>query len=184
MQRVRHVLELLGTKLGQHYDLHEQAPLWDSGWNGPWNCSSFLAWGLWQTGDYRSLGCRPYSPPGHHATFPRWWKLGRIWAWTEWFYEDLEDCAQPISEAIAARTPGAIALYRPCESYHGVGHIAVSLGRNRIIEAHGAGSGPTGVIASRSLTNLGFQHFYLLPGYRSQASHWRHCHHRHQYLHR
>src|SRR5262245_50074706 len=99
MPGVHQLLGCLGTKLGQHYDLHEQAPLWDSGWNGPWNCSSFLAWGLWQTGDYQSLGCRPYSPSGHHATFPGWWKHGRIWAWTEWFYEDLEDyefqCAEP-----------------------------------------------------------------------------------------
>jgi hypothetical protein len=172
----------MGTKLGQKYDLHEQAPLWNSGWNGPWNCSSFLAWGLWQTGDSHSLGCRPYSPPGHHATFPTWWKLGRIWAWTEWFYEDLEDCAEPISETTAARTPGAIALYRPCESYDNVGHIAVSLGGNRIIEAHG-GRAPSGVIDVRSLTNLGFRHFYLLPGYRSDASHRRHRHHHHHHHH-
>src|SRR5262245_31456623 len=79
---IHRLLSVLSTKLGDRYDLHQQVPPWDGAWNGPWNCSAFLAWGLWQAGDRRMLGCRLFPPPHSNATFPEWWKACRIWAWT------------------------------------------------------------------------------------------------------
>jgi hypothetical protein len=183
MPRVHHLLQLLASKMGQPYDLHEQVPPWHFGWSGPWNCSTLVAWGLWQAGDYQLFGCRPYSPPGHHATFPSWWKVGRLWAWTEWFYEDLRRYAERISEDAAANTPGAIALYRPRESSSGIGHIAISLGNDRIIEAHGSKSSKSGVMASRSLTDRGFRHFYMLRNFKPQGHEHHHRHHCHRHQH-
>src|SRR5262245_56615822 len=92
MLDVHRLLRVLGTRMGQEYDYHAQAPIWDGAWTGKWNCSSFLAWGLWQIGDRRMLGCRRFEPPhkkGHHsnATFPDWWQDHRIWASTGFFYE-------------------------------------------------------------------------------------------------
>jgi len=165
--------------MAQEYDYHAQAPIWDGAWTGKWNCSSFLAWGLWQVGDRRMLGCRPYKPwSGSGATFPEWWKTGRIWAWTGWFYEDLERYAIRVSEDEAVNTPGVIGMYRRKEtenrdgflSGHVNAHIAISLGANRILEAHGEGVdtpygktyGPKpGVINYRNMSGR-FAHWYRL----------------------
>ncbi len=170
---IHRLLSVLSTKLGERYDLHQQIPPWDGAWNGPWNCSAFLAWGLWQAGDRRMLGCRLCPPSSHSkSTFPDWWKACHIWAWTEWFYEDLERYAIKVSEDEAVRTPGIIGMYRPHEmAGHSIGHIAVSLGGNRIIEAHGAQHGndygpDPGVIAYRGMRGR-FAHWYRLQ--RSQA---------------
>lgn len=94
-----------------------------------------------------------------------------VWAWTEWFYHDLQRHAVRVSEHTAIHTPGAIGLYRPHElADHPIGHIAVSLGSGHIIEAHGlrhAGPhgnhyGPDpGVIASRGMRGR-FAHWYRL----------------------
>jgi hypothetical protein len=178
MLNIHRLIRVLSVKQGEPYDLHQQIPLWDQAWNGPWNCSAFLAWGLWQAGDRRMLGCRPYPPtPDSKATFPKWWKTGRIWAWTEWFYEDLERHAVRVSENEAVQTPGIIGMYRPHEMEgHPIGHIAVSLGGNRIVEAHGRrhhakhgnAYGPDpGVIAYRSMGGR-FAHWYKLQ--HSQAA--------------
>jgi hypothetical protein len=107
------------------------------------------------------LGCRLFPQPHSKATFPEWWKVRRIWAWTEWFYEDLEKHAIKVSEDEAARTPGIIGMHRPHEMADSIGHIAVSLGGNRIIEAHGESGPDRGLIACRGMRGR-FAHWYKL----------------------
>lgn len=172
MPSIHHFLHLLHSKLGQPYDLHIQVPT-SAHSHGPWNCSALVAWALWQAGDHHRLGCRHYAPP--KAQTGGWviaeYDTVGVWAWTEWFYEDLQKHAIRVTEKVAVTTPGVIGLYRPHElSDHPIGHIAVSLGHDRIIEAHGARhAGPhgntygpdPGVIATRKMEHR-FRHWYKL----------------------
>jgi hypothetical protein len=159
-------------KLGQGYDLHVHVPLEKPCYRGLWNCSAFVAWGLYQTGDRHYLGCRPYAPPGNHSK-DRDTYTG-LWVWTDWFFHDLERHARKVSERVALRTIGAIGMYRPHEKDgHPIGHIGISLGNGHVIEAHGnrhlshgkAHYGPDpGVIGSRTMEGR-FLHWYLLRNY-------------------
>lgn len=164
----------LRRKLGQPYDLHVHVPLEDPTYRGPWNCSTFVAWGLYQAGDRRYFGCRFDKPPGYKKENYRPNGYRGRWAWTGWFYIDLEWHGRQIAERQAIRTAGAIGLYRSHEKDgHPIGHIAVSLGDGHIIEAHGAlhadggenhyGPDP-GVISYRTMAGR-FLHWYLLPGF-------------------
>jgi hypothetical protein len=117
------------------------------------------------------LGTKFSPPSGNHPTLPYWdfphwaypFRLPQTYSWTEWFYQDLEKRGTKISEAAATATAGAICLYRPHEMGHSVGHIAVSLGNGKIIEAHGAADkSKSGVIETRRLAGR-FAHWYKLP---------------------
>jgi hypothetical protein len=165
------LIALMRSKLGQPYDLHMQIPIQNFAWFGPWNCSTLIAWALWWSGDRSLLGTRFYAPSGNHPTlpywdFPRWvYPLGlpQTYSWTEWFYRDLEKRGIRISEHAARDTAGAICLYRPHELGHSVGHIAVSLGHKKVIEAHGvADKSKSGVVESRWQDGR-FAHWYKLP---------------------
>jgi len=158
------LIQLMRTKRGQHYDLHMQIPITDFGWQGPWNCSTLLAWALWFSGDRRMLGTRFYVPPGHHPTFPTGTKkLPHVFCWTTWFYDDLMNFGSEISEFTAERTPGAICVVRDKHNGHKTGHIAVSTGRGLIIEAHTSASDsyPHGVIEARTVVEVNFEKFFL-----------------------
>ena len=94
-------------------------------------------------------------------------RFQQAYAWTGWIYEDLEVRGVTISRQEAENTLGAICLYTAKESPdpdHKVGHIAVSLGNGKIIEAHwDADKRKRGVIASRTVAEAKFKHFYRLP---------------------
>jgi len=139
MPSARQLVSLLLNHRGERYDLGALAPKEDPNYQGPWDCAEFVAWGIYQvTGQY--IGCRGR----------------RHDAYTGYFAEDLPRVGTSITEPEAAELIGAIALRFPTQGRRG--HIAVSRGGNRTIEA---ASRPLGV-TSRYLRGHGYDRFYTL----------------------
>lgn len=139
MATARQLVQRLLPHRGERYVLGALAPKDDADYAGPWDCAEFVAWGIYQTtGHY--VGCRG---PRHDA-------------YTGYFVQDLPSVATSITEAEAADMIGTIALRPPSKAR--VGHIAVSRGAGRTIEAASSRLGVT----SLSMANRGFTRFYTL----------------------
>lgn len=141
MPHARDLVRVLLPHAGEQYRLGALAPKENAAYHGPWDCAEFVAWGIYQvTGRY--VGCRGR----------------RHDAYTGYFAEDLPRVATQITEEEAVELIGAIAL-RTARGHH-IGHIAVSRGANRTIEAASTALGVT----SRHMKHRGFTHFYMLDG--------------------
>jgi N-acetylmuramoyl-L-alanine amidase len=139
MPNARELVSLLLKHQGERYILGSLAPKTDPNYQGPWDCAEFVAWGIYQvTGQY--IGCRGR----------------RHDAYTGYFADDLPRVGSSITEDEAAELIGAVALRL---ARHGrIGHIAVSRGGDRTIEAAGSRLGVT----SRHLRGRGYDQFYTL----------------------
>ena len=117
--------------IGERYVFGAAVPKQNPNWVGPWDCAEFVAWGIYQISG-RLVGCRTGRAPNG-----RWYDN----AYTGYFAADLPAVATQVTAEEAADTIGAIALRSPGSP----GHIAVSRGGNRTIEAmdtaHGVASG-------------------------------------------
>lgn len=120
-QSARELVKVLLPHQGEKYVFGAAVPKENPNWIGPWDCAEFVAWGIFQVAG-RYVGCKPAKAPNN---------VGYMNGYTGYFATDLPACARKISEAEAAETPGAIALRSPGTP----GHIAVSRGGNRTIEA-------------------------------------------------
>jgi hypothetical protein len=120
----RELAKLLLTRIGQVYYFGAAVPKENFNWVGPWDCAEFVAWGIYQVSG-RLVGCRAASAPNgiRYAN-----------AYTGYFEQDLPGVAIEITAEEAADTLGAIALRSPHS--HRTGHIAVSRGAGRSIEAY------------------------------------------------
>lgn len=127
----RELVAKLLPHIGERYVFGAAVPKQNMNWVGPWDCAEFVAWGIYQVSG-RLVGCR-----GGRAPNGKWYDN----AYTGYFNTDLPAVATQISAQDAADTIGAIALRSPGSP----GHIAVSRGGNRTIEAmdtaHGVASG-------------------------------------------
>jgi hypothetical protein len=123
----RALVSLLLPKVGDIYYYGAAVPKENDNWIGPWDCAEFVAWGIYQlTG--RIIGCRRDKAPNG------------VWydnSYTGYFATDLPSVATQISLQEAADTIGAIALRAPGNP----GHIAVSRGGNKTIEAYDTANG-------------------------------------------
>jgi len=139
MPSARSLVSLLLPHRGERYVFGALAPKENAAYRGPWDCAEFVAWGIYQaTGQY--VGCR-----GRRQN-----------AYTGFFAQDLPRLGTAISEEEAAELIGAIALRPPRRGR--IGHIAVSRGGGRTIEAAGSRLGVT----SLSMSGRGFTEFYTL----------------------
>jgi len=139
MPSARELVSTLLRHQGERYVLGALAPKEDPNYMGPWDCAEFVAWGIYQvTGQY--VGCRGRQ---HDA-------------YTGYFAQDLPRVGTEITEEEAAELIGAIALRLPTQGR--VGHIAISRGGDRTIEAASARLGVT----SRHLRGRDFGQFYTL----------------------
>src|SRR6516165_12741164 len=106
------LVTLARQHLGQAYVLGVIVPKDDPNWRGPWDCSEFASWCVFQVCS-RLYGCEnDSSAPDSAKAFTGFWRrdahhLGRI---------------IPVQQATA--TPGAAVLRFPAPG--GIGHIAFS----------------------------------------------------------
>ena len=121
------LVKVLTSHVGDRYILGAAVPKYNSNWIGAWDCAEFVAWGIYQVSG-QHVGCRSRTAPNGKSYMN---------AYTGWFAQDLPKVATQITVDEAAELVGAIALRSPGSP----GHIAVSRGANRTIEAASSSEG-------------------------------------------
>jgi putative peptidoglycan binding protein len=118
--------------LNQEYRLGVFVPKNNPNWHGPWDCSEFASWCVFQVCN-RLYGCEnDNGAPDRAKAFTGFWE------------RDAQTLGRIITVQQASATPGAAVLRFPVPG--GVGHIVFSDGSGGTIEAH---SRNTGVIRSK-----------------------------------
>lgn len=121
------LVDLLQTKVGQKYVFGTLVPKNISTYNGPWDCAEFVSWGVYQLSN-QLYGCaNDNGKPDSADAYSGYW--GR----------DANNLGNIITINNAARTPGAVLLRL---AGHGqVGHVVVSKGNGKTVEAHSTKDG-------------------------------------------
>src|SRR5215831_13173336 len=114
--------------LGERY-VHVLVPKDDSSYHGPWDCSEFASWCVFQESGIL-YGCD--NDRGHPSS---------VKAFTGYWRRDAKKLGKEISCAEAAGIIGAIVLRYPPPG--GMGHIVISDGKGGTVEAKGAKFGVT-----------------------------------------
>lgn len=123
------LVELALTRVGQEYR-NVLVPKNDANWSGPWDCAEFMSWLAYQVGGLL-YGCT--DPTGHPALTE---------AYTGAWKSDSLKRGQRVDVALAASTPGGILLRYPPQPGR-MGHIVLSDGKGKAIEAHSTKEGVT-----------------------------------------
>lgn len=125
------LVKMLLPHQGEKYQFGALVPKNEKDYEGPWDCAEFASWGVFQVSD-RLYGCANNGgdPDGADA-------YSGFWA------RDAEKLGKKITVAEAQKTPGAIVVRIAGKGI--IGHVVISLGDGRTIEAH---STKTGVIVS------------------------------------
>jgi N-acetylmuramoyl-L-alanine amidase len=121
MATATQLLTLARKHIGEAYVLGALAPKGNRQWSGPWDCAEFASWCVYQASG-QIFGCRPRG--GDPDT---------VDAYTGYWAEDAVSIGQEIAVGLAAATPGAFLLRRPGGA---IGHVVISAGGGRTIEAH------------------------------------------------
>jgi hypothetical protein len=132
------LVEIAGkhTNVGEKYRLGALVPKNDRDYHGPWDCSEFISWCVFQTVGIL-YGCEDNG--GNPA---------KADAWTGYWERDARRLGRMISVQDAAGIPGAVVLRFPPST--GIGHIVLSDGRGGTLEAKGTSFGVvTDVIKGR-----------------------------------
>lgn len=140
------VLNIAQQHVGEKYYLGAIVPKDNSAWRGPWNCSEFASWLVFQLAEIL-YGCDRDN--GDAAT---------AHAYTGYWNRDATNLGQIIPIDQAAGTPGANVLRLPTQKE--TGHIVISDGTGGTVEAH---SHVDGVIRS-TLHNRRWDMGILVPG--------------------
>jgi hypothetical protein len=140
------LLQIARAHLGEAYVLGVQVPKDNASWKGPWDCSEFASWVVFQAIAIL-YGCdRDYGDPATADAYTGYWardatNLGRI---------------VPIAQA--ASMPGAAVLRTPQVGAHG--HIVISDGAGGTVEAHSSKDG----VVQLSLAKRRWDTGILVPG--------------------
>ncbi len=116
------ILTLGNKHVGESYILGSQVPKDNKSWKGPWDCAEFVSWLVFQVSG-KLYGCN--NDMGNPATAD---------AYTGYWRNDAETKGKIITVEQAARTPGAAILRVPAVGL--TGHIVVSDGNGKTVEAH------------------------------------------------
>lgn len=133
MSTARALLRLARSHVGEQYVLGAKVPKGNPEWRGPWDCAEFTSWCVYQSTG-KLFGCKPRSRGPDVAD-----------AYTGWWMEDAKKAKALISVAQAVATPGTFLLRVP--EGGAVGHVVISAGDGRTVEAH---SSKRGVIEGRA----------------------------------
>lgn len=118
-----HVVAIMGTKLGQRYELGALAPKGPGteGFDGPWDCAELASWAYALLVDRvargRFFGCNNDDD-----------------AYSGYWLDDARRFGTVIPVDEAALIPGAVLLRRKRAGK--VGHVAISTGDGGTVEAH------------------------------------------------
>lgn len=125
------IVELGIKHQGEKYQFGALVPKNDKDYAGPWDCAEFASWLVYQVSQ-RLYGCaNNEGDPGGADAYSGFW--GR----------DAERLGKKITVDEAQRTHGAIIVRLAAKGI--IGHVVISLGDGRTVEAH---STKTGVIVS------------------------------------
>jgi cell wall-associated NlpC family hydrolase len=139
------IIPVAAAHVGERYVLGARAPFLNPNWRGPWDCAEFATWCAYQT--YRTLfGAEPADVRRGDAFTGYWW-------------DQSQSRGLQIDVARALATAGAFLLRRPRREL--IGHVAISLGDGRIVEAAGA---RLGVVLRRNTPDRRWDAGVLLPG--------------------
>lgn len=123
MKTGQYLLTLAASRIGEDYVYGADVDLFDSDWDGPWDCAEFVSWVIYQAVK-KLYGC--LTPEGNPDP------------WTGAWYADMHaGKVKRIPVADAIKTPGAI-LLRFNKAGH---HIVFSDGKGGTIEAMGRAYG-------------------------------------------
>lgn len=117
------VLRLARRHVGEQYVLGALAPRDNAHWTDPWDCAEFCSWCVFQL-THELFGFRPRGPGADPD---------RADAFTGFWGEDANKLVRVISVGQALATPGAFLLRLPGSA---IGHVAISSGNGRTVEAH------------------------------------------------
>ncbi len=140
-----HLLKIARKHIGERYILGARVPKDNPNWKGPWDCSEFVSWVVYQAiGELHGCARNNGAPSSADA-------------YTGYWARDAKKTLQRITVAEALRTPGAILLRVPATGL--IGHIVFSDGVGGTVEAH---SSKRGVIAGTA-TDRRWDMGLLLP---------------------
>jgi hypothetical protein len=133
--------------IGERYVLGARAPLNNPDHRGPWDCAEFTSWCAFQV--YGMVfGCFGQNPATADPFSGKWFDDGVA-----------QNCLVPVGSAIA--TPGAFLVRKPGDFNIGIGHVAISMGDGRTVEAHSAN---TGVLTKAGAASRSWTSGLHLPG--------------------
>jgi peptidoglycan hydrolase-like protein with peptidoglycan-binding domain len=143
------VLTVAEPHVGEQYVLGTPVPKHNPEWKGPWDCSEFASWCVWQA--YRIV--YGVNPPDI--------RNGK--AYSGYWADDAASKGQVVEIGQAIATPGAILLRKPRRTTSGavIGHVAISLGDGSTVEAH---SSRVGVAIVQNAASRPWSLGILLPG--------------------
>jgi N-acetylmuramoyl-L-alanine amidase len=139
--------------IGRPYVLGAMVPKDEKNYKGPFDCAEFAAYGLFQTYGFL-YGCSTSDEAKAHTAD----------AYTGFFDRDAHKIGKIITVSEAAQIAGALILRVPSGS--AIGHIVVSQGNGKTIEAH---STKTGCIES-IVSGRRFDYGILPPGIEFSAN--------------
>jgi hypothetical protein len=146
MQTGQDMVRLASAHVGEQYVLGVLVPKDLPTWTGPWDCSEFASWLVFQVGTIL-YGCdRDRGDPSTADAFTGYW------------HRDAIGLGQIISIETAASTPGAAILRIPQAG--ATGHIVVSDGNGGTVEAHSSRDGIIQSVVSGRRWDMGI----LVPG--------------------
>lgn len=131
---------------GEKYQFGALVPKNLKDYKGPWDCAELASWAVYQVAGIL-YGCanNDGDPAGADAYSGFW-------------HRDAEKLGEKITVSEAATIPGAVIIRMAAKGI--IGHVVISLGDGRTIEAH---STKTGVIVS-ALNNRRWDIAVLVPG--------------------
>lgn len=146
MSTGQQIYDLAIQHQGEKYVLGALVPKSDKDYTGPWDCAEFASWLVYQVAS-KLYGCANNAGDPNGAD-----------AYSGFWARDAVKLGKKISVQEAATIPGAVVVRIAGRDI--IGHVVISNGAGRTIEAH---STKTGVIVS-SLNNRRWDFGVLVPG--------------------
>lgn len=123
------LVALAATRIGEAYDLGADVPLDDANWHGPWDCAEFASWLYFQTTG-KVFGC-----VDNESAIKRLEPYSMAW------YRDARAAERTLTIDQAGRRLGAFLVRKERPGKRG--HVAISTGDGKTIEAKSAAEGVT-----------------------------------------
>jgi hypothetical protein len=127
MATAQSLLRIAREHVGEQYVLGAKVPKANPDWHGPWDCAEFTSWCVYQATE-TLFGCRPRSGDPDEVD-----------AYTGYWAEDAEKIGEEISVGEAIATAGSFILRVPGAGANG--HIVISAGGGKTVEAHSSKRG-------------------------------------------
>ena len=139
------VVAIAMAHVGEPYVLGARAPMANSGWKGPWDCAEFASWCVYQASGIL-YGVRPADDPVLADAYTGFWGE----------QAERDVATVPIEDAV--RIVGACLLRKPGGGP--IGHIAISTGEGKTVEAHSSKHG----VSTHAATGRRWDYGVLVPG--------------------